>query len=160
MNAKEIMTVQTQSCGRHESLDQVARKMWEHDCGAIPIMDEQQRPVGILTDRDIAMATMLNHRPQWELTAGEIIADRQLHTCQEGDSVNDCLALMEEHSIRRVPVVDTEGNLAGIISIGDAIAFTGNSAAHRKHALSPKQTLTMLKAIAAHHESGARVAAS
>lgn len=158
MNAHDIMTVQTQCCRRQHSLDQVARQMWEHDCGAIPIVDEQHRPVGIITDRDIAMATMLNHRPQWELTAGEVIANRELHTCTQADPVEDCLDTMEKYGVRRIPVIDAEGRLAGIISMGDAVAFTGNTASRSKsqQKLSPRQTLAMLKAISAHHASAPR----
>lgn len=163
MNANDVMTVRTYSCTRHDSLDQVARLMWDHNCGAIPVVDDERHPVGIITDRDIAMTTMLNHRPQWELTAGELIADQKLHTCAQDESVENCLATMEKYSIRRLPVIDAAGRLTGIISMGDAIAFTSNSAGRSKsqQQLPPKQTLAMLKAVSAHHANagGAVVAA-
>lgn len=157
MNANDIMTVQTQTCSCNDNLDQVARQMWEHDCGAIPVVDEDRRPVGIITDRDIAIAAMLNHKALWELHAGEMIAHQQVHTCYQDDPVEDCLKLMQAHSIRRLPVTDASGRVAGIISIGDAIAVTGNSAALSKsnQQLSPKHIMAMLKVITAHHASQA-----
>jgi len=65
MNASDVMTKTVRSCSAGDSLQRAAQLMWEGDCGSVPVVDSDNRVVGILTDRDIAMAAYTQGRPLW-----------------------------------------------------------------------------------------------
>ncbi len=154
MNINEIMSLNVKTCEAQSSLDDVARLMWEHDCGAIPVVDDENKPIGIVTDRDIAMAAMLKHKPLWSMTPEEFIYGQKLSCCQQNDSLQDCLNKMKSNGVRRIMVTNADGTLAGIVSIGDIVAFTGNShmnTASPLHALNIEPVVAMLKEVSGHH---------
>ena len=125
MRVKSLMHPSAYSCLPGDSLDTVAATMWNEDCGAMPVVDEEQRPIGILTDRDIAMSAMLKHRPLWDISVRELVAGKSVVTCHKQDDAKQALKLMAEHQIRRLPVVNDDGRLIGIIATRDLVAHTG-----------------------------------
>lgn len=155
MYTRDAMITDVHCCQEQDTLQHAASLMWQHDCGSIPILDKEGRPIGILTDRDIAMAAMLNSCALSDLRAKQIIGKHPVITCKDNASLERCLALMEEHEIRRIPVVDDEGRLAGIISMGDAVAFTsdGQEPGRRRSnsGISSDKTMSMLRNVSAHH---------
>lgn len=154
MNINEIMSIDVKTCMPSSNLQEVAGLMWNNDCGAIPVVNEQNIPLGIVTDRDITMAAMLNQKPLWALTAAEVIQNQNLCSCQQNNSLQECLNMMKEEGVRRVIVTNADDTLAGIVSIGDVLAFTGNSISRgKKHAAQIKHepVLSMLKHVSAHH---------
>src|SRR5690606_30888410 len=114
MYTRDAMITDVQCCQEQDTLQHAASLMWQHDCGSIPVLDRDNRPIGMLTDRDIAMAAMLNNCSLSDLTAKQVMGRHPIITCRTSSSLERCLALMEEHEIRRIPVVDEEGRLAGI----------------------------------------------
>ncbi len=120
MQVREIMTSNPACCTRQTSLDEVAQLMVEYDCGAIPVVEsmQNQRPVGIVTDRDICIRTVARGENPLELTAGDIMS-RPVITVRPTDSLDECIRVMEENQIRRVPICDDEGRLVGILSQAD-----------------------------------------
>lgn len=150
------------TCKQDSNLDDVAGLMWRYDCGAIPVIDEQNKPIGIITDRDIAMAAMLNHKPLWSLNANDLIRNQKLDSCQQNDSVQACLDKMQEDKVRRILVTNADGTLAGIVSLGDVVSFTGNSAAKGAKGAKPKArvdvepVLNVLKQVSAHRKQEER----
>jgi CBS domain-containing protein len=154
MNVNEIMSIDVKTCKADSNLEYVAGLMWQHDCGAIPVIDDQNKPVGIITDRDIAMAAMLNHKPLWSLTPDDLIHEQTLCCCEQNDSLQYCLNEMKENGVRRILVTNADGTLAGIVSMGDIVAFTGNSHVKGNKAASKVNMLPvlgMLKGVSAHH---------
>lgn len=153
MFVKDAMTSNVQSCHLMDSLDDAARLMWDFDCGAIPIVDDTYKPVGIVTDRDLTMASMLNHLPLWELKPGNIVNQQTLSCCHVDDKLEDCLKIMEVYSIRRLPVINDSGYLTGMLSIGDVIAFASSKVPQKKqkNILSFDEVIKMLKQVSAHH---------
>jgi CBS domain-containing protein len=148
MNVKEMMTSQVYTCSPSTPLNNVAMTMWNNDCGAVPVVDDQHRPIAMVTDRDIAMGAALQKKPLWELTARDITDSQQLYKCEAEADVEQALDMMREHSVRRLPVVNSSGKLAGIVSSGDIIA-RANSA--EDAALPFYRTEGMLKAVTGHH---------
>jgi CBS domain-containing protein len=154
MNINEIMSIDVKTCKPNSNLEYVAGLMWKYDCGAIPVIDDNNKPMGVITDRDIAMAAMLNHKPLWSLTPNDLIHEQTLCCCEQNDSLQDCLNKMQEDGVRRILVTNADGTLAGIVSIGDIVAFTSNSrikgtkAAHR---VNMQPVLGLLKRVSAHH---------
>jgi CBS domain-containing protein len=153
MYVNEVMTTQLLTCHPDSSLDEVARMMWEGNCGAIPVVADN-KPLGIVTDRDIAMAAMLNHRPLWDIPASTVIQGQNLCCCNQQDSIDSCLKKMEQQEVRRVLVTDDVGTLSGILSMGDALAFTasGNGPAKKTDRVDADNVLGMLKKVSAHHQ--------
>jgi CBS domain-containing protein len=122
--------------------------MWNNDCGSVPIVDDQNKPIGMVTDRDIAMSASLAHRPLWEITTGDVNNDRTAITCGQGDDIKTALDTMKDQQVRRLAVVNDSGELSGIVSIGDLVKFS----AYQKGAKLPyKDTMATLKTVTGHH---------
>ena len=118
MKVKELMTTDVKRCSPETNLAAAARIMWEGDCGAVPVTDERDRVVGVITDRDICIAAATRPRTEGEIPVKEVIS-RALYTCAPGDDVRAALETMKTRKIRRLPVVDPGGRLIGIVSIHD-----------------------------------------
>lgn len=148
MKVKEAMVTNVFTCKPDTTMDSVAQMMWDNDCGCIPVVDEQNTPVGIITDRDIAMGSALQHKPLWEMTAESICNHRPLYSCKMSDDIHKALDNMKEHCVRRLPVIDRKGKLAGIVSLGDVLASTD---AANGAGLKFAEMAGMLKAVSEHH---------
>jgi CBS domain-containing protein len=120
MKVKDLMTTEVAWCLPDSSLREVARMMVDWDCGEIPVVDDRgsMRPVGVVTDRDIAVRAVAEGRDPRELTAGGCMTSPAV-TCGTGDNVTECTELMQRHKIRRVPIVDDQGRLCGIVAQAD-----------------------------------------
>lgn len=154
MYVNEAMTTPVRTCQSHTSLHEAARQMWEGDCGAIPVVSDSNIPLGIITDRDIAMAAMLNHRPLWEIEAGSVIQGQRLCCASQQEALEAAVTRMEQNGVRRLLVTDDSGKLTGILSMGDAIAFTQSGNGKRKtRGVSVDDTLDMLRKVSAHHKT-------
>ena len=147
MNIGDIMTKEIGTCGVESDLESVAQIMWNKDCGSIPVLDDTGSLVGIITDRDIAMGCALNHKAEWELKTKDILNNRTLFTCRSDEDVKNALQLMSEQHIRRLPVVDSNGRLQGMLSIDDIIALSQE----RDPDLNYRDTMNTLKQVCIHH---------
>jgi predicted transcriptional regulator len=156
MKVSEAMTAPVKCCTKNTSLEEVARMMWEADCGAIPIVGDDNRPIGIITDRDIAMCAMLRHEPLWQICTSQVIEGRdKLVSCNQDDAIEDCVEMMQQAEVRRILVTDNKGALCGIVSLGDAVAFTEHdTVADEQAAVESEQLIGMLRRVSAHHSSG------
>ncbi|MDL0432648.1 CBS domain-containing protein [Marinobacter sp. TBZ242] len=155
MKVSEVMVTEVACCSPQTSLQDIAMLMWNNDCGAIPLVDEQEHPVGIITDRDICMGAALQHKPLWELRGEDISSHRELYCCGPDDSIKEALQLMETHEIRRLPVINQYSQLCGMVSMGDIVSFTGAESARKAgdKKISSKETMEFLRHISAHHPS-------
>ena len=118
MNVEQIMNREVRSCGPHDSLNKAAQIMWDTPCGAVPVVDQQGRPVGFLTDRDVCMAAYTQNKPLTELPV-EIAMARTPVCCLAEDDLDSAAQLMRQHRTRRVPVVDANGLLVGLLTLDD-----------------------------------------
>jgi CBS domain-containing protein len=151
MNVGKMMTRSVKTCDLGTNLEMAAKMMWDNDCGALPIIDEGGHPLGMVTDRDIAMSSALNHKPLWDLTSGEVMGGRKLFTCKENDDVRTALSIMQAHKVRRLPVVDGDGRLQGILSIDDIVALSGQPKGKGAAELPLEDTMNTLKSVCIHH---------
>lgn len=126
MKVEDIMTRDVRSCAPEESLSSAAQIMWEIDCGAVPVVDAESRVVGIITDRDICMASHLQGVQLGDASVSSSMA-RDIKCCGPHDSPATVQALMQQHKIRRVPVVDAERRLIGIVTLADLAYILGSS---------------------------------
>ncbi|MDQ3001537.1 MAG: CBS domain-containing protein [Fibrobacterota bacterium] len=127
MKIKEIMTENPICCVGETNLEEVARMMVENDCGAIPVVEDQEnwKPVGIITDRDIICRAVAEGKNPLEMTAGEVMTASPVTASQEA-SVEECIREMEIHQLRRILVVDDSGSCSGIVALADIALHTGD----------------------------------
>ena len=119
-NAKirDLMTPEVQTLTAEDNLAEAARRLWDHDCGVIPVVDEELRVKATVTDRDICMAGFTKNRPLSELPIS-VAMSRTVYTCRPDDSTSEALRIMAERKVRRLPVTDEDGRIQGIISMND-----------------------------------------
>lgn len=124
MKVREIMTADPACCTAETTLQEVAQMMIDHDCGEIPIVDDTDMPIGVITDRDIVCRTVGRGLNPLDLTAGECMTAPCVTVTPEM-SVEECCRILEDKKIRRVPVVDADGCCCGIVALAD-IAMHAN----------------------------------
>lgn len=128
MQVQDIMTRDPACCSPPATLQDVAQKMAECDCGEIPVLDEQRRPIGVVTDRDICIRAVAQGRDTKQATADQIMSTPVYTVTPDADLAAVCRQ-MEEHKIRRVPVVDGQGACCGIVAQADVVgALSGAQA--------------------------------
>jgi len=120
MKVKEVMTPDARAIWITESLADAAREMWQNDCGALPIIKDGRKVVGMITDRDICMATAIRDRNPSSISVEEVMSSTVYAAAAEED-VEKALQTMRDHKIRRLPVLNLEGELQGIVSMNDIV---------------------------------------
>lgn len=122
--ARDVMTPDPACCTPNMTIDQVARLMAHNDCGEIPVVDATDQPVGVITDRDIVCRVVADGKNPVGYTAGEFMT-RPVVTVRLDAPLDVIVSTMEQHRIRRVPVVNEEGSLVGIIAQADVAQKAG-----------------------------------
>ena len=147
------MTTEVGYCQPDAALTQAADIMWQRDCGVVPVVDAQQKVIGMITDRDICFAAVLQNRAPGEIKIGDVISGQdKVQTCSPGDAVDDALKTMKRKQLRRLPVVNRDGVLVGILSLADLIrnAGSGKDAVPRKKLFAALKEISHLRPITLH----------
>jgi CBS domain-containing protein len=120
MKCKEIMTEEPTCCLPGDTVDQAAQLMKDEDVGSIPVVADQKtkRLLGIITDRDLAVKVVAQARQISAVTVEEVMT-RDPVTCHADDDFQKAVEAMEKHQVRRVPVVDDNNQIIGIIAQAD-----------------------------------------
>ena len=123
MKVSEVMTAQVVTAKPADTIQDVAGIMKRVDTGAVPVF-EDGKVVGLITDRDIVLRVVAE---AGNLTGpvSDAMSD-EVQSCHEDDNVADAAAQMANHQLRRLIVTDDDGNLAGILSLGDIAVDYGN----------------------------------
>ena len=116
----DVMTERLVCCAPGDSVSTAARKMKDENIGPILVVEDEQgyKLVGIVTDRDLALKVVGEERDSQNTTVGDVMSS-DVVTCHPEDDVEKALNAMEEHQLRRIPVVANDGRLVGIISQAD-----------------------------------------
>ena len=148
MKVKDVMTSPVLFCAPETNLAAAAMIMWESDCGALPVVSHEKQVVGMITDRDICMA-LTKHRLASD-AVGEV-PSRVVYACSPHDDVKEALKTMEKERVRRLPTLNTDGVLQGMLSMNDVVLHAEQGTKGRKTpALSYKDAISALKEICAH----------
>jgi CBS domain-containing protein len=132
MKVKKIMTTDVGCCRLEDNLMQVVEMMRQKNCGVVPIVNEENRLAGIVTDRDICLAVgELPNRKISSVKAGEIISG-EVVACAPEDKIETALKKMRKHQLKRLPVVDKNGQIAGILSVTDVVLSAGKNKTLKK----------------------------
>ena len=117
---KDVMTPSPACCVPTTPIPEVAMLFTQHDCGSIPVVENKDtgRPVGVVTDRDVACRAVAAGRDLAEMRALDCMTAPCI-TVAEDMALEDCVALMEGHRIRRIVVVNDSGAVCGIVAQAD-----------------------------------------
>lgn len=122
---KELMTVKPRTVKAGDSIVDAAKLMKGEDTGVAPIVDGDKL-VGVITDRDIAVRVVAEGRDP-ESTKVDEIASQNLVTIDPQQDLDEALRLMAQHQVRRLPVVEEDGKLVGIIAQADVARHADSS---------------------------------
>jgi len=117
---QEVMTSNPVCCLPDDMVNKVAQKMKSEGVGSIPVIEnrESQHLIGILTDRDLALKVVATGRNPAKMKISEVMK-RNPYTCLQSDNLQKALDVMAIHQVRRIPVIDGNGRIVGIIAQGD-----------------------------------------
>jgi CBS domain-containing protein len=117
---------------------QIAKKMKELDVGSLPV-GENDRLIGMVTDRDITCRAVANGHDLGKLTARDVMT-KGIFYCRDNEELDDALRIMESRKIRRLPVIDEKKRMVGMLSLGDV-----------SHAASHELAGELCAAVSEHH---------
>ena len=118
MRVKKLMKERVASCPSHENLQRAAQVMCELDCGCVPVVDSGAKVVGMLTDRDICMAAYSEGRALREILVSNAMS-KEVYACLPDDDLTVAEFIMERKQVHRLPVIDDDGRLVGLLSLTD-----------------------------------------
>jgi CBS domain-containing protein len=141
MKIEEAMTPSPATCGPTENLAQAVERMWDANCGIIPVVDDAGHVIAVITDRDICVAAATRGRAPGEIRVDEM-ERKPVVTCHLEDDVKAALNAMKEHRGRRLPVTSDEGILHGLMSLDDIALVAGS-----RDTVSATEVISAMKAI-------------
>jgi CBS domain-containing protein len=112
----EVMNTDVQTISPEATIEEAAQEMRDGDFGLVPVVEDEEL-IGVITDRDIAIRAVAEGRDPSTLVR-EVMSEGVVWA-SEDDSVEDAARVMSDHQIRRLPIVDADQHLVGIVSLGD-----------------------------------------
>lgn len=149
MKVKDVMSPDVKACRITESLAEAAKAMWENDCGILPVIKDGRKVVGLITDRDICMAAAMREHNASGISVEEVMTG-EVHAVGPDDDIHQALETMQEHKIRRLPVVGAEGELKGILSMNDIVLKAKEPSGKKIPQLAYADVVKTYKAICEH----------
>jgi len=143
MNIEKVMNAKVSTCRPEDSLNTAAKLMWENDIGSVPVVDSANKPIGMITDRDIGMSAYLTGKPLPQLKVSEVMS-KDIHTVRETQSTEIAGETMRAKQVRRLPVVNANGRLVGLVSLNDLALAAGKDTGR---AVNPEQLTAILASI-------------
>ncbi|NDD92163.1 CBS domain-containing protein [bacterium] len=117
---KNIIRLELFSVKPEDHADQAVRLMKQKNIGSVLVCDANQKPVGIITDRDLVLRCMAEHKDPRQCKVKDLTTPSP-RIVRETDGIYDCIDAMHDGEIRRIPVVDSQGKALGIVSFGDLL---------------------------------------
>lgn len=154
MIVSQLMSRIVTTCRPSDSLSDAAGKMWDCDVGSLPVVDDEGHVMGMVTDRDACMAAFIQGRPLSAISVDSAMAHR-VHTCRPTDPIERVEALMKTKQVRRVPVVDEQGRLAGVISTNDIARESARELGSQIHEVTPDAFVSTVAGIGEPRLTGA-----
>lgn len=155
MRAQDLMTSPTITCHVNDPLDIAAKCMWDADIGVLPVVNDDGKLTGIITDRDICMAAYTQCRPLNEILVNSAMA-RHVVSASPDSTLTEVWELMARNQVRRIPIIDATGAPVGLISMNDFALESVQPDTAVKHA--PAKIAHTLAAISQHRNQTEKAA--
>ncbi|MCI0659551.1 MAG: BON domain-containing protein [Acidobacteria bacterium] len=152
MKVEDVMTANVQACDPTTNLAAAIAMMWKQNCGVLPALNDKGRVTGIITDRDICMATATRPKLASDIMVSEVISGN-VYTCSPDDDVEAALSIMQHHKVRRLPVTGDDGSFKGILSLDDIILHAKEKKGKTISVIPYAKVIDTLKAVCAHRDS-------
>jgi CBS domain-containing protein len=153
MQVEKIMATDVATARPDTDLAVISKLMWDRDCGFVPVVDAAGKVSGVITDRDICIASATRRLLPEQITAAQAMRRAPIHTSQPEDTVEKALATMKQFQVRRLPVTATDGTLKGVISMNDVVL-----ASQQKEGPSSADIISTLATICSHRPAKAAAA--
>ncbi|MBI2270504.1 MAG: CBS domain-containing protein [Bacteroidetes bacterium] len=125
---QEIMVKSPKYCDKNETVQSAIERLSNANIGSLPVLDENKKVVGMVTDRDICLSLGKDSKKSAsEIKIQDIIKNKEVHTCLPDDNIQTALKIMRTKQVGRVPVVDKDRNLKGIVTLGHILNETRGS---------------------------------
>ena len=157
MKVQDVMTPHAKYCSPDTNLAAAVASMWENDCGVLPVLADEKAPIGIITDRDIALALGTKDRKASDVKVQEVMSGR-LFAAKPDDDIHTALKVMRREKVHRLPVIDDEGELKGVLSLNDIALQAVNQDGKEVSELNYEDVVRTLKAVCEHRPSKAKFA--
>jgi CBS domain-containing protein len=149
MKVQEVMTSEVKSCRLETNLAEAATMMLDYDCGVLPVVNSENKVIGVITDRDVAIAVATKARLASEIPVSEVISKRVYFATLDED-VHAALKTMRHEKIRRLPIVNRDGMLQGILSLNDIVLRAEEEKGRRHPELTYEDAMSTVKAVCEH----------
>ena len=143
MNVARLMKNNVETCYLNDSLATAAAKMWECDIGILPVLNPERHVIGVITDRDICMATYIQGKAPVEIPVATAMSKAVFFTTPEA-TIREAQETMRAHKVRRLPVINTEGQLVGILSLDDIAREAEREVGHTPREVSSYEVMVTL----------------
>ncbi len=120
MKVKDVMKTDVGFCSTEDSLMRAAEVMRHRDCGVVPIVDTNEKLVGMLTDRDLCLAVVARNRKASDVKTEELLRGKAI-VCAADDKVEDALRKMRKYQVKRLAAIGADGEVVGILSVTDVL---------------------------------------
>lgn len=144
MRVSDVMVRTAATCRPETNLGEAVEIMWIRNCGILPIVDEQAKVTGVITDRDVSVALGTRNRLPGEIKVKDV-AGPHLYSCKPEDDLRSALHTMASGRVRRLPVINAEGHLQGILSMDDVVLHA--ETANRNSEVSAEKVVNTLKEV-------------
>lgn len=141
MTIREVANYDVVALGRDDSVLEAARWMRDQHVGCVVVVDEpdgRRVPIGLLTDRDIVVAVIALDLEAEEVSIGDVMSD-EIHAIAGHEGIADALEVMRSKGVRRLPVVDSDGRLEGIVSADDLVGILADEIGSLAHIVAREQ---------------------
>jgi CBS domain-containing protein len=146
MNVSKIMSQNVQSCRQEDNLETAAGIMWNHDLGCLPVLNAANEIVGMITDRDICMACYTQGLPPRNIRVSSVMS-QAVFSCRPDETVSDVAEKLSSHQVRRLPVLESDGKLVGMVSLHDLAREAERQIGSKKQEISTADIVITLAAI-------------
>ncbi len=148
MKVRNVMTATPAFCNLGTDLGAAVELLWNCNCGILPVVNDQKEVLSVITDRDICVALGTRNRLPGEIAVGEVAKQKAI-CCSTEDDIRSALDRMAEAGVRRLPVVNAQNRLEGILSMDDVIEEIPSRNAKRGDGETPEEVVNALKMICA-----------
>lgn len=146
MKVKEIMTHDVKTCAADAPLSVAAQIMWDNDCGIVPVVADDGRAVGVITDRDVCIACWSRDTRPSEIRVADCMS-QPVKTCDTDETIETAEEIMRSGQVRRLPVTDADGRLVGIVSLNDMARAAERARAAKRKGIPSSRFVETLAAI-------------